>query len=178
MNDRDLILSSITDHFGARPEVRAKFAFAVTDLWQDFERNLGALGGRIIAEAELRSLAGEARWVEKGVAEKLCIASTVDSIWDAKIGFARADFAIAQMGTLVFSAGPRHDRLSTLVPPINVVVVVQSDIVPTLNEALPRLTSRSSVFVTGPSRTADIEGVLVRGVHGPGEVLVYVEGRG
>jgi L-lactate dehydrogenase complex protein LldG len=55
-----------------------------------------------------------------------------------------------------------------------VIVISQKAIVATMVEAIPLISTATSILVTGPSRTADIEGILVKGVHGPGELLVYV----
>ncbi|MCP3919756.1 MAG: lactate utilization protein [bacterium] len=90
---------------------------------------------------------------------------------ECDLGVTGAQHGIAETGTLVlFSESERH-RLTSLVPPIHVALVRSSTIVPTLGEALaearraglPPLVS----FITGPSRTGDIELTIVVGVHGP-----------
>jgi L-lactate dehydrogenase complex protein LldG len=60
-------------------------------------------------------------------------------------------------------------RLGALAPWFHVAVLRKSDICPTIAEAIANLgTDPSIIFVTGPSKTADIEGILIQGVHGPG----------
>lgn len=146
------------------------------DLWHQFERALGALGGRMVDGSLLEVFTTHGLWVDPCLEEQAGLKSNVPTIWDAEIGISKAEFAIARTGTLVLKAGEGRHRLSSLVPPINIIVVGREQIVPTLEEAMGRLPNETTVFVTGPSRTADIEGVLVRGVHGPAEVLVYVQG--
>ena len=96
------------------------------------------------------------------------------SIWDAEVGVTMADLAVAETGSLLLATGPGRPRMVSLSPKIHVVLVPRERIVGTLAEAFARLSDRTSVLITGPSRTADIEGVLVRGVHGPGEIHVVV----
>ena len=95
---------------------------------------------------------------------------TTQNVWQADIGITRAEFAIAETGSVVLSSGTDHARLASLTPPVHVVLVDR--IVNTLEEGIAQLSNRTSVIVSGTSRTADIEGVLVRGVHGPGDVIV------
>ncbi len=95
---------------------------------------------------------------------------TTSDVWQADIGITLADFAIAETGSIVLSAGSQRARLASLTPPTHIALV--KEIVPTLEEAFARMTDRTSVIITGTSRTADIEGVLVRGVHGPKELIV------
>ncbi len=83
--------------------------------------------------------------------------------------------ALAETGTLVTATGPQTARGTSLVPPALVALVDPAQIVGDLLEyfADPRLgaTLPANVnLITGPSKTADIEGVLVTGVHGPGHV--------
>jgi L-lactate dehydrogenase complex protein LldG len=78
-------------------------------------------------------------------------------------------------------SSPREARLISLLPPAHIAVVPRERILSGLDELfsiLPKaaeLTS-SMVLITGPSRTADIEQILVRGVHGPGEITVVAVG--
>jgi L-lactate dehydrogenase complex protein LldG len=66
-----------------------------------------------------------------------------------------------------------------LLPPVHVAVFPQSRILTNLDELLsvvpkPADETSSMVLITGPSRTADIEQILVRGVHGPGGVYAII----
>ncbi len=67
----------------------------------------------------------------------------------------------------------------SLLPPVHVALVPRQKILTGLDELLtevplPADRSSSMLLITGPSRTADIEQILVRGVHGPGEIHVIV----
>jgi L-lactate utilization protein LutC len=72
-------------------------------------------------------------------------------------------------------------RLISLLPPAHIAVVPRERILSGLDELFtilpnPAEQTSSMVLITGPSRTADIEQILVRGVHGPGEITVVVVG--
>ena len=95
------------------------------------------------------------------------------------VGITSADYALADTGTLVLFASPEEARLVSLLPPMHIALVPQDRILTGLDELFtlmpdPAGRSSSMVLITGPSRTADIEQILVRGVHGPGEVHVVV----
>jgi L-lactate dehydrogenase complex protein LldG len=102
----------------------------------------------------------------------------------AEIGLSGVDCAIAATGTLVLSALPGQMRSVSLLPPVHVAVVRRAQIVATMADYLgllsadspnlqQRLTSCVS-FITGPSRTGDIELSLTVGVHGPGELHLVI----
>jgi L-lactate dehydrogenase complex protein LldG len=102
-----------------------------------------------------------------------------DACAAADIGITSADYALAETGTLVMLASKQEARLVSLLPPVHVAVVPRARIVANLDELLtlipkPAEQTSSMVLITGPSRTADIEQILVRGVHGPGEVYVVI----
>ena len=125
---------------------------------EQFTRELEAVGGHVHhGRAALDELSGE------GVSVTPCLA------------------LIADTGTAVVSARLSHGRRRGLVEPVHVIEATAGQLVPDLGAALrligPELAASSAVtLVTGPSRTADIEQNLIRGVHGPGEVhLVFVE---
>jgi L-lactate dehydrogenase complex protein LldG len=92
------------------------------------------------------------------------------------VGITSADYALADTGTLVMLSEP---RLISLLPPVHVAVISAGCLLSSLDELLsivpdPARVSSSMVLITGPSRTADIEQILVRGVHGPGEIHVVI----
>lgn len=97
----------------------------------------------------------------------------------ASVGITGADYALADTGTLVMLSSREEARLISLLPPAHLAIVAKERILTGLDElftVLPDPASRTSsmVLITGPSRTADIEQILIRGVHGPGELHVVV----
>jgi L-lactate dehydrogenase complex protein LldG len=94
------------------------------------------------------------------------------------VGITSCDWAIAETGTLMMCAGPGHERVASLLPPMHVAVVERQQIVPDLIDAFATLnatTLPSNVtLITGPSKTGDIELQLTTGVHGPGKWRVIV----
>lgn len=99
---------------------------------------------------------------------------------ESGMGITGADYAIAETGSVVVLPRQGLSRLVSVVPPVHVAIVRPSDIVGTLDDlfALRRLEYVRNGgemgsylnFITGPSRTADIEQTIVVGVHGPREV--------
>lgn len=99
----------------------------------------------------------------------------------ADIGITSADYALADTGTLVMLASLAEARLISLLPPVHIAVFPRSRMLANLDELLgilpnPAEQTSSMVLITGPSRTADIEQILVRGVHGPGEIYCVIVG--
>lgn len=104
----------------------------------------------------------------------------------ADLGLSGVDYVIAETGTLAVSTLPGQMRSVSLVPPVHLAVARTAQILPTLADYLlllrtagpdwhRQLTSCVS-FITGPSRTGDIELQLTVGVHGPGELhLVLID---
>lgn len=97
----------------------------------------------------------------------------------ADAGITSADYALADTGTLVMLSSRAEARLISLLPPVHLAIVPADRLLSGLDElftVLPRPADQTSsmVLITGPSRTADIEQILVRGVHGPGEIHVVV----
>jgi len=98
----------------------------------------------------------------------------------AAVGVSEFDWALADTGTLVQDATDPRQRLVSTLPPIHLAIIRGDRLLPGLGALLDRVKpERASylAFVTGPSRTADIERVLTIGVHGPARlVIVHVEG--
>lgn len=97
----------------------------------------------------------------------------------AGVGVTGAYAGLAETGSVVLVHGAGRGRLASLLPPVHVALLDRTRIManlPTLFALEPTLLTSSSnvVVVTGPSRTADIEMTLSRGVHGPRDVHVVV----
>jgi L-lactate utilization protein LutC len=97
----------------------------------------------------------------------------------ADFGITSADYALADTGTLVMLSSGREARMISLVPPVHIAVLPKDRFLTGLDDLFtvvptPAEISSSMVLITGPSRTADIEQILIRGVHGPGELYVVV----
>jgi L-lactate utilization protein LutC len=101
----------------------------------------------------------------------------------ADIGVTGAEYAIADTGTLVLISGGEQHRLISLVPPVHICLLNADRILPDLSALITRVRferyssdspPQAMTFITGSSRTADIELTLTRGVHGPREVHVVL----
>jgi len=97
----------------------------------------------------------------------------------ADIGVTGCHGAIAETGSLAVLSGRGHSRTVSLLPPVHVAVVRPQDFCFTMGEFFAREAlgigdAACCTFITGPSRTADIELTLTLGVHGPGQVIVVV----
>ncbi len=111
--------------------------------------------------------------------EELGITPNASDIFGFDVGITSAQAAIAETGTLVLDSAHERHRLVSLVPPVHIAIVDASTIYATLGETLAMLQngkelSPAVTFITGPSRTADIELTLTIGVHGPQELYVII----
>ena len=105
----------------------------------------------------------------------------------ADLGLTGVDLAIAETGTLVLVSGAGRPRSTSLLPPCHIALFDRTALVESLpqvgvfleawhGDGAPPADGAVVNFITGPSRTADIELTLTRGVHGPKEVhAIFVE---
>ena len=76
---------------------------------------------------------------------------------------------IAESGTIVLTDKSTPDRLAALAPWYHIAILRRSDIHRSIADALAAMPNDPNIiWVTGPSKTADVEGILIQGVHGPG----------
>jgi L-lactate dehydrogenase complex protein LldG len=98
---------------------------------------------------------------------------------DYKVGISQLDWAMASTGSLIQDAAPVERRLVSTLPPIHIAIVETNRLVPDMPAVFKKIGPQQTnyiSFITGPSRTADIERVLTIGVHGPEKlIIVFVD---
>lgn len=180
-----------TSDFGtSRPYVAENKADA-------FRENLKAIGGNCVVVADLNSAADEVRRILKEKSPEttaisdsplaIAVASMIerdfvqkassDELFECGAGITSAQYGIAETGTLVIESGAEFNRLASLIPPVHICLIGASKLRSNLGEVLGVLdtdANRSVTFITGQSRTSDIELTLALGVHGPKELNVIV----
>jgi L-lactate dehydrogenase complex protein LldG len=97
----------------------------------------------------------------------------------AEVGVTGCHAAIAETGSVVVLSGTGTPRAASLLPPTHICIVRADDLYWSIGDFFRARSddiaaAACCTFITGPSRTADIELTLTLGVHGPGEVIVVV----
>jgi L-lactate dehydrogenase complex protein LldG len=99
---------------------------------------------------------------------------------DGDLGVTSCDCLIAQTGSIVISTISAGDRALSVLPPTHLVIARRNQIALDLAAAMALLRKRydqrwpsALSVITGPSRTADIEKILVMGAHGPKRLALY-----
>jgi len=120
----------------------------------------------------------EARFREEFTALRGEIVDAIPEL--AEMGITGCDCLIAQTGSIVVSTKSAGGRALSVLPPIHLVAARRDQIVADLPAAMALLRQRydghwpsSLSVITGPSRTADIEKILVMGAHGPKRLLLH-----
>ena len=124
-----------------------------------------------------------------GVALESCVlaaardarAARLQELDPVLVGLTSAHAALADTGSIVVVSGAGRGRIASLLPPTHIAVVRAEQMYPSLGlflAANPDVVEvgANMVVITGPSRTGDIEGTLVLGVHGPGDLHVVLIG--
>jgi L-lactate dehydrogenase complex protein LldG len=94
---------------------------------------------------------------------------------DYQFGITRAVGAIAETGTVILSDASTSRRLGALTPWVHVAILRREEVFRNLAQAVALLGDDPNIiWVTGPSKTADVEGILIEGVHGPGRQIALL----
>jgi L-lactate dehydrogenase complex protein LldG len=100
------------------------------------------------------------------------------SAFNADTGITDAEMLIAETGSVVVASGAGRSRLAAFAPGLHIVLAARTPILADLLDLAGAGgfagDAASRVMISGPSKTADIEGVLVTGVHGPGEIIIVL----
>lgn len=191
----------------AHGEKRAAVVFEGTAV-ERFRQALEAVAGRCLVVRDEAEAAGVVREIAEqrgsqrvAVSDSSLVARVVGlaaltaevlenpaagELFDCDLGVTGAQWGVAETGTLVLESDAERHRLASLVPSAHVAVIESRNVRQTLGEVLQAISdrgetglSRAVTFITGPSRTSDIELTLAIGVHGPAELyVVIIEGQG
>lgn len=186
---RESILGSIRTHLAASPPVddhpvnpaNPVILSNNSDPINQFKESLESVSGHCIVTTDVTDVLNQI--ITDLNAKRIAHSDdppNAHDIFHYDVGISTAQAAIAETGTLVLDSASEQHRLVSLVPPVHIAIVNASAIVDTLSDALTLLhkkeISPAITFITGPSRTADIELTLAIGVHGPQELYVIVDG--
>lgn len=183
MNQKELGTETMFDLFKTRAEAvssevhRFKTKAAALDFVVGFLQKEGVqdAAGRYAAWADSPFLQG----VDKKALSKklpgLRFDVSLETSAEAGIGISQADWGIADTGTLVQDSTAVEQRLVSTLPLVHVALLDSAKLQPDLTSLFSRIEPRKAAylaFITGPSRTADIERVLTIGVHGPERLVI------
>lgn len=161
------------------------------DLWKCFANNFKAVNGRAMDSVDklIEFLDGNNQRhgycdpeLFETIGSKLVAAGlTVETEYDREryddyqFGITRATGAIAESGSLILDDFLTSSRLAALSPWVHIGVVKREEILRTIPDAISAFGEAPNIiWCTGPSKTADVEGILIEGVHGPGEQIALL----
>ncbi|NLX96566.1 MAG: LUD domain-containing protein [Rhodopirellula sp.] len=137
---------------------------------------LGAIDRPICRDVLSEIPSDHLAWPEAG--------GTARTMCELAAGLVPADALLADTGSCLIACGTPQERLLCYLPPVCIVIARTDQLVEHLPAVWESIASRSAdpnlrgefVLVTGPSRTADIEKILILGVHGPKRLIVLLVG--
>lgn len=142
--------------------------------WSDEDLPIGNI-------RELLLRAGITRHVPNFARDPLMRRQTWQNLDGIRVGLTGALAGLADTGSIVVQSGPHRARAASLLPETHIALLPSDCLYPSMSaffaaHSAKKLTEDSSnlVFITGPSRTADIEMIITRGVHGPKRLCVVL----
>jgi L-lactate dehydrogenase complex protein LldG len=162
------------------------------DPMAEFAERLRAVGGEVVADAAALAELLRARGWTRGYCDPVLwpglaahfggdfsVETAFDQarVDDYQFGITRGSGAIAETGTIILADASTSSRLGALAPWAHAAVISRRDLHSDLAQAVAALGSDPNVvWCTGPSKTADVEGILIEGVHGPGaQIALFVD---
>jgi L-lactate dehydrogenase complex protein LldG len=125
---------------------------------------------------ELKDLGLEGTFASQGV-EVVPPDADNRTLAECDLGVTGADAVLPETGTLVLRASQERSQMVSLLPHVHLAIVLPSALRADLQQVLEQVKGDPRVhFISGPSRTADIEKTLAIGVHGPKALYVWVSG--
>jgi hypothetical protein len=158
----------------------------IGDLETRFRDEFEALRGELIVGADqLREFINQFGCIATDGSElvRTTVGDGNASVRVADLGVTGCDCLIAQTGSVFVTTRSTGGRALSVLPPAHLVIARRDQLVPDLASGFALMRKRydghwpsSLALITGPSRTADIEKILVMGAHGPKRLAVYFEG--
>ena len=203
MSSREKILSRVNAALAPLPKRAAlpdwdrdlvvlREAHAGVDRWTLFAERFAAVNGRPVAaladlvsylsaNATFHGYCDPALWpqLQSAFPAQFTIETEFDRtrVDDFQFGITSALGAIAETGTIILSDTTTSRRLGALAPWVHVALVRRETIFLDLPAAVSAMPADPNIiWVTGPSKTADVEGILIEGVHGPGIQIALLVG--
>ena len=153
-----------------------------------FTAELSALGGHVqqthnptqavidfVNERAINKIHLEPHTLDENLLRAANIEFTHEPDAQILVGVTKARCGLADTGSVLVTDGDGDPLKASLLPEIHIAILKISDILPSLSDAMRLVKNTSAaVFITGPSRTADIEMTLTIGVHGPKEMHVFL----
>ncbi len=154
---------------------------------EQFTNELTALSGHVyqtnnftqdmiefLKTREINKIHLEPNTLDENILREAKIEFTYESDPQILLGVTNVICGLADTGSILIVDGEGDPLKASLLPEIHIAVLKSSDILPSLPDAMELVKNKNAVFISGPSRTADIEMTLTIGVHGPKEIHVFL----
>jgi L-lactate dehydrogenase complex protein LldG len=192
MSSREQILSQIKTNQPDYQELNVKFKFesVYENLYEKFAEILSFVGGKAIEVNSYEEIKADIREHYQGVSN---IATTIDELSELadfslnitdphdlemlNLAIIKGDFAVAENAAIWVSEKQLPHRALPMITQYLAIVIHKSDILTNMHRAYERVKVNETgfgTFISGPSKTADIEQSLVIGAHGARGLVVYV----
>lgn len=194
MSSREQILSAIKSNQPDYQELTVQFKFETVyeNLYEKFAEILSFVGGKTLKVNSYQEIKDDVKQHYHGVTN---MATTIDELSELadfslnisdphdletlNLAIIKGDFAVAENGAIWVSEKHLPHRVLPMITQYLAIVIHQSDIVTNMHRAYERVKVDETgfgTFISGPSKTADIEQSLVIGAHGARGLVVYVLG--
>ena len=192
MSSREQILSNIKKNQPDYQELNINFKFesVYENLYEKFSEILHFVGGKALEVSSYQEIKDDVRQHYQGVTN---IATTIDELSELadfslnisdphelemlNLAIIKGDFAVAENAAIWVSEKQLPHRALPMITQYLAIVIHKSDIVTNMHRAYERVKVDETgfgTFISGPSKTADIEQSLVIGAHGARGLMVYV----
>lgn len=194
MNSREKILSAIKSNQPDYQELTVNFKFesVFENLYEKFADTLSFVGGKAVEVADYEAIKADVREHYQGVSN---IATTIPELSELadfslnvrdphelemlNLAIIKGDFGVAENAAIWVSEKHLPHRVLPMITQYLAIVIHKKDIVTNMHRAYERIQVDETgfgTFISGPSKTADIEQSLVIGAHGARGLVVYVLG--